>query len=79
MLFEVEAITCDKCSDLIERAILSQDPTATVTVQVAEKRVRVEGLLTEPQALDALAAAGYPASSDAPHSGEGSECCGGCS
>lgn len=79
MLFEVEAITCDKCSDSIERAILTRDPTATVTVQVAEKRVRVEGLLTEPQALVALAAAGYPASSAAPHSGEGSECCGGCS
>ena len=79
MLFDVEDITCDKCSDSIERAILSRDPTATVTVQVVDKRVRVEGLLTEQQALDALAAAGYPASSAAPHSGEGSECCGGCS
>ena len=79
MLFDVEDITCDKCGESIERAILSRDPTATVTVQLVDKRVRVEGLLTGQQVLDALAAAGYPASSAAPHSGEGSECCGGCS
>ncbi len=79
MLFDLEDITRDTCSDAIEQAILSRDPTASVTVEVADKRVRVEGLLTERQALDALAAAGYRASSAAPHSGPGSECCGGCS
>lgn len=79
MLFEVEDISCDKCSDKIEKAIRAADPTAQVTVKIDEKRVRVEGLLTTEQALAALAAAGYPASEAAPHSGEGSECCGGCS
>lgn len=79
MLFDVEAITCAQCSDSIERAILSRDPSATVTVQMVDKRVRVEGLLSEQQALDALAAAGYPASSATAHSDAGSECCGGCS
>ena len=79
MLFDLEGITCVTCSDSIEQAILSRDPTAAVTVELADKRVRVEGLLTERQALDALAAAGYRASSAAPHSAPGSECCGGCS
>lgn len=79
MLFDVADITCDQCTDVIERAIQSQDPTASVVVSTAGKQVRVEGLLTEQQALAALAAAGYPATTAAPHSGEGSECCGGCS
>jgi len=79
MLFDLENVTCDTFSDSIEQAILSRDPTAAVTVEMADKRVRVEGLLTERQALDALAAAGYRASTAAPHSGPGSECCGGCS
>jgi copper chaperone len=79
MLFDIENVTGDCCAPAIQRAILLQDPTAQVTVQVADQRVRVEGLLTEQQALDALAKAGYPATAAAPHSGEGSECCGGCS
>ncbi|MGY1424601.1 heavy-metal-associated domain-containing protein [Lysobacter sp. A289] len=79
MLLDVEEITCDKCSDAITTAILAQDPTAQVTVNVDHKQVRVEGLLTQQQAIDALATAGYPASNAAPHSGEGSDCCGGCS
>lgn len=79
MLLEVEKITCDKCGDAIQKAILSQDPTAQVTVNVADQQVRVEGLITQQQAIDALIAAGYPASNSAPHSGEGSDCCGGCS
>lgn len=79
MLFDIENVTGDCCAPVIERAILAQDPTAQVTVQIADQRVRVEGLLTEQQALDALTNAGYPASTAAPHSGEGSECCGGCS
>lgn len=79
MLFDVEAITCDQCAPVIERAILGLDPTAQVTVALTDKRVRVDGLLTEQQALAALAQAGYPATVAAPHSGAGSECCGGCS
>jgi len=79
MLFDIEDITGDSCAAAIQRAILLQDPTAEVTVTVGDKRVRVEGLLTEQQALDTLAKAGYQAAAAAPHSGEGSECCGGCS
>ena len=79
MLFDIEDITGDTCAAAIQRAIVAQDPTAQVTVKVGDKRVRVEGLLTEQQALDTLAKAGYPATAAAPHSGEGSECCGGCS
>lgn len=79
MLFDIENVTGDCCATAIERAILAQDPTAQVTVQAADQRVRVEGLLTEKQARDALTKAGYPATTAAPHSGEGSDCCGGCS
>jgi len=79
MLFDIEDITGDTCAAAIQRAIAAQDPTAQVTVTLADKRVRVEGLLTEQQAIDALAKAGYAATTSAPHSGEGSECCGGCS
>ncbi len=79
MLFDIEAITADASAAAIQRAILALDPTAQVTVKVGDKRVRVEGVLTEQQALDALANAGFPGAASAPHSGEGSECCGGCS
>ncbi len=79
MLFDIEDITGDTCVAAIRRAIVAQDPTAQVTVKVCDKRVRVEGLLTQQQALDALAKAGYPATAVGPHSGEGNECCGGCS
>ncbi|MFP7721394.1 hypothetical protein [Lysobacter sp. A3-1-A15] len=78
MLFDVEKVT-DKCTDAIEGAIRSVDPTAQVTVNVPDQRVRIEGLLTEGQAISTLQGIGYSASTAAPHSGEGSECCGGCS
>src|SRR5690606_33014444 len=74
MLFEVENISCEKCSDKIQSAILATDPTAAVTVRVPQKQVQVEGLLSAEQALSALAAAGYDASEAPPHSGEGSDC-----
>lgn len=79
MLFDVPDITCDECGDPIVRALLARAPDASVSVDVGEKRVRIEGLMTEQQALEALASAGYPATVAAPHSGQGSECCGGCS
>ena len=79
MLLEVENITCDKCPPAIEKAIHAMNGEADVTVDTAESRVRIEGGITQQQAIDALSAAGYPASAAAPHSGAGSECCGGCS
>lgn len=79
MLLDIEKTTDPTSGAAIENAIHAADPTARVTVEVGTDRVRVEGLLTGQQAIDALAAAGYPASHAAPHSGEGSDCCGGCS
>ena len=79
MLLDVENITRDKCPPAIEKAIHAVDGDADVTVDIAESRVRIEGGITQQQAIDALSAAGYPASAAAPHSGAGSECCGGCS
>lgn len=79
MLLDVEDITCDRCTDLIGNAIRAIDPTADVTVLREDGRVRIEGLLTDQQAIAALAGIGYPATTAAPHSGAGSDCCGGCS
>lgn len=79
MLLDVEKMTCNKCDDAIRDAILAKDPTAQVTVSRDLGQVRVEGLLSQQHAIEALDLAGYPASSAAPHSGEGSDCCGGCS
>lgn len=79
MLFEVEEISCGKCSTKIQQAIGAVDPTAHVDVDVDAGRVRVEGVLGKDQVIAALAAAGYPARKAKPHSGAGSDCCGGCS
>lgn len=78
MLLDIEKAD-PASSAAIENAIRAVDPTAHVTLDADANRVRVEGLLTSQQAIDALVAAGYPASHAAPHSGEGSDCCGGCS
>ncbi|MFD0737857.1 heavy-metal-associated domain-containing protein [Lysobacter koreensis] len=79
MLLDLEKIASHTCGCTIKKAIRAIDPTAAVTVDTGANRVRVEGLLTGQQAISALAAAGYPARHAAPHSGQGSDCCGGCS
>lgn len=78
MLFDIATLKDDASAGDITRAILARDPTAQITVQLANRRVRVEGLITEQQALDALQGAGHFATKAPPHSGEGSTCCGGC-
>ena len=78
MLFDIATLNDDASAGAVTQAILARDPTAAVTVQLANRRVRVEGLLTEQQALDALQGAGHFATKAPPHSGEGSTCCGGC-
>lgn len=79
MLFEVEGIRCGKCSAKIHQALMIADPTVNVEVDVDKGRVRVEGVLGKEQAIAAINGAGYAAKSAKPHSGEGSDCCGGCS
>jgi len=79
MLLDIKGISSNSCGETIRKTILDLDPTAQVTVQSDAGRVRVEGVLTDQQAIEALAGAGFSASPAAPHSGEGSECCGGCS
>lgn len=78
MLLDIEK-TDPTFGAAIENVIRALDPTAQITVDVGASRVRVEGLLNKQQVIHALATAGYPASLVAPHSGEGSDCCGGCS
>src|SRR5690606_25027657 len=79
MLLEVEGMRCAKCSEKIHQALTIADPTAKVEVDLDSGRVRVEGVLGMEQAIAALHGAGYAAKGARPHSGEGSDCCGGCS
>lgn len=78
MLFDIATLKDDSAAGAVTQAILARDPTAQITVQLANRRVRVDGLITEQQVLDALQGAGHFASKAPPHSGEGSTCCGGC-
>lgn len=78
MLFDIATLKDDTSAAAVTQAILARDPSAQITVQLANRRVRVEGLITEHQVLDALQGAGHFASKAPPHSGEGSTCCGGC-
>lgn len=78
MLFDIATLKDDATAAAVTQAILARDPTAQITVQLTNRRVRVEGLITEHQVLDALQGAGHFASKAPPHSGEGSTCCGGC-
>jgi len=79
MLFDLQDMTRDLCSDSIRDAIHALDPAARVEVDRDDRRVRVEGLLTEAQAIAAIGSLGLAALKARPHSGEGSTCCGGCS
>lgn len=79
MLLHLENIDTQTCGCTIKKAIRAIDPAAEASVDTAARRARVDGLLTGQQAIDDQATAGYPASPAAPHSGESSDCCGGCS
>ena len=78
MLFDIVTLKDDATAGAVTQAILADHPAAQVTVQLGNRRVRVEGLITEQQVLDSLQRAGHFATKAPPHSGEGSTCCGGC-
>lgn len=78
MLLDVEEMKCT-CSGTAEKAIAAIDPQARITIDRAERRIRIEGAVSEHEAIAALASVGLSASRAAPHSGAGSDCCGGCS
>ncbi len=79
MLFDIATLKDEASAGAIAQAILARDPAAQVTVQLANRRVRVEGPISEQAVMDAVKDAGHVALAAPKHSGEGSTCCGGCS
>lgn len=63
----VNGMTCGHCVSAVTRAIKSVDPQADVQVDLASKRVRVEGRSSGGELMQALEAAGYPAAPAGTH------------
>ena len=77
----VQNMTCGHCVSAVTRAVKSVDPDATVQVDLQSGRVRVDGDAPAGQLIQAIGAAGYPATAAA----QGAEaapaksgCCGSC-
>ncbi len=56
--FDVPEMTCGHCKVAVEDAIHELDPAATVEVDLATRKVRVDGI-PDPVVLGVLASAGY--------------------
>lgn len=59
--FDVVGMTCGHCVRAVTEAVEAVDPKAQVQVDLASKRVRVEGRSSADALIGALVAAGYPA------------------
>ena len=58
--FEVHDMTCGHCVSSITKAVRSVDPDATVRIDLASHRVRIEPVQTDAAALGrAITEAGY--------------------
>jgi copper chaperone len=80
MQFEVDNMTCGHCVRTITKALQRLDPAATVSVDLATKRVAATGAFSAEAAIAAMAAEDYPARllGDAPSAAAASNCCGSC-
>ncbi len=58
----VPSMACSACSATITKAIQAVDPAASVTADLATKRLRVETIQPEATVRQAIEAAGYPVS-----------------
>lgn len=58
---DVKGMTCGRCVDAVTQAVKDVDPQGEVNVDLAAKRVRVEGASSPERLIRALDAAGYPA------------------
>ena len=61
MQFEVEHMSCGHCVRTITNDLQRLDPAAKVEVDLAAKRVVVEGDMSADAAIAAMAAEDYPA------------------
>ena len=60
-IFSVEGMTCGHCVRAVTQAVQSQDPAASVNVDLAAKEVGVESRLSAEQVIEAITEEGYSA------------------
>jgi len=60
-VFSVEGMTCGHCVRAVTQAVQSQDPAASVNVDLAAKEVGVDSRLSAEQVIAAITEEGYSA------------------
>ncbi|MFB3304801.1 heavy-metal-associated domain-containing protein [Pseudomonas sp. AMR01] len=60
-VFSVEGMTCGHCVRAVTQAVKSQDPAASVEVNLAAKEVSVESQLSAEQVIGLITEEGYNA------------------
>ena len=60
-VFSVEGMTCGHCVRAVTQAVQSQDPAASVKVDLAAKEVGVESRLSAEQVVSLITEEGYSA------------------
>ncbi|MPQ84872.1 heavy-metal-associated domain-containing protein [Pseudomonas sp. MAFF 730085] len=60
-VFSVEGMTCGHCVRAVTQAVRSQDPAASVNVDLAAKTVAVESRLSADQVISLISEEGYTA------------------
>ncbi|MBY8948600.1 heavy-metal-associated domain-containing protein [Pseudomonas sp. SH10-3B] len=60
-IFSVEGMTCGHCVRAVTRAVQSQDPAASVKVDLAAKEVGVESRLSADEVISLITEEGYTA------------------
>ncbi|MCF5144814.1 heavy-metal-associated domain-containing protein [Pseudomonas edaphica] len=60
-VFSVEGMTCGHCVRAVTQAVHSQDPAASVNVNLAAKEVGVESRLSDEQVIALITEEGYSA------------------
>ncbi|OPA95315.1 copper resistance protein CopZ [Pseudomonas fluorescens] len=60
-VFSVEGMTCGHCVRAVTQAVQSQDPAASVKVDLAAKEVGVESRLSADQVISLITEEGYSA------------------
>ncbi|MFC3549478.1 heavy-metal-associated domain-containing protein [Lysobacter cavernae] len=81
MQFTVQGMTCDHCIRAITAAVLRRDLGARVNVDLAAGEVRVEGRLSQAEAVAAIEEEGYAvvnAPMPAAPAIASASCCGSC-
>ena len=58
-IFSVEGMTCGHCVRAVTQAVQSQDPAASVKVDLAAKEVGVESRLSAEEVISLISEEGY--------------------